>query len=112
MEWEEFCKGVQPLKKCNKINHIPKNTRKPVKRYKLESKLDLHHKTINQSFEEVNNYINQAKEQNIKDITIITGKSGVIKEEFPKWMENNNKVRSSNLNDNKGSFKVKLRKDK
>lgn len=111
-DWERFCKSVVPLQKTNKITHIPKNNRKPVKRYKLDNKLDLHYENLDISFKKVNDYIDTAKEQNIKKVTIITGKSGIIKEEFPKWMENNNKVRSSTLNDNKGSFKIKLSKNK
>lgn len=111
-DWDEFCKKVKPLQKKETIVYHTTKKVKPNKRYYIDRKLDLHNKTIQQAYVEVDNYIEKAKEQSVKNVTIITGRSGPIKEEFPKWMNQNTNVRENNLLKNKGSFSVKMKKDK
>lgn len=111
-DWENFCRGVEPLQKKETIVYQIRKRVIPKKRYYIDKKLDLHNKTIQEAYDEVDDYLDRAKEQSVKNVTIITGKSGPIKEEFPKWMERNNKVRENNLLKNQGSYSVKMKKDK
>lgn len=109
-EWEKFCRGVIPLHKKQIISHIPKNNRKPVKRYHIDKSLDLHNKSVKEAYNAVETYIEKAKEQEVKKVNIITGKSGVIKNEFQNWAELNPNIRLSTMNKNEGSFSIKLAK--
>ena len=106
-EWEQFCCNVKPLHKKDINNYIPKQKINPKKRYYINSSLDLHGNTIQESFEKVNQYVEDFKAQEVKSATIITGKSGKIKEEFLYWAENFNvKI----IPKNEGSFLIKRKK--
>lgn len=103
--WNDFCKDVIPLQKSNIVNYIPTKVKiNPKKKYYIENSLDLHGNSLQKSFEKVNTYIEDFKEQPIKSVLIITGKSGKIKEEFLSWVENSNvKI----IQKNEGSFIIK-----
>lgn len=103
--WNDFCKNVKPLQKSNIVNYIPTKVKlNPKKKYYINNSLDLHGHTLQKSFEKVNNYIEDFKEQPLKSALIITGKSGKIKEEFLQWVKNSNiKI----IPKNEGSFIIK-----
>lgn len=86
----------------------------PLKQHKdtsINFSLDCHGKTVQQSFIEINNFIEDHYFLKTKSITIITGKSGQIHLEFSAWMKDNKFVRYIKLLQNKGSWKVYLRKN-
>ena len=111
-EWDKFCRDVKPLQKKETVVYHTTKKVKPNKRYYIDRKLDLHKKTIHEAYIEVDEYLEKAKEQSVKDVTIITGRSGPIREEFPKWMSQNTNVRDNSILKNQGSFSVKMKKDK
>lgn len=102
-EWDNFCKKVEKIPKCKKINYIPKVKIQPKKRYIMDSILDLHNYTLQESYIKVNEFIETFEQQPIKNVSIITGKSGKIKEEFCEWTKNT-KLKISNINE--GSFRL------
>jgi hypothetical protein len=49
--------------------------------------LDLHGQTVWHAYHMCKTFIQDAYFENVRRITIITGRSGAIREEFPTWME-------------------------
>jgi DNA-nicking Smr family endonuclease len=72
--------------------------------------LDLHGYTIAAAFLAVNAFIERGHADGFKFLTIITGRSGVIAKEFPEWMSRNGLVKQSQLQNNRGSYRVFLSK--
>ena len=60
--------------------YIHKETR--IKKYTI----DFHHLTVEESW----NLFIQTLEKNIKTLIVITGASGILHSEFPKWLDNPN----------------------
>lgn len=77
----------------------------------LTSVFDCHHKSIQEAYVDLKDFIERHYENSSKFITVITGKSGDINREFKTWMEKNKFVRYISQNDNGGSWKVFI-KDK
>lgn len=95
--WNEFCKEVRPLK-CRK-NLITTNKQHiKIKKYNhISQKIDLHGKTLEKAQKDVISYLESVKQNNIKKVTIITGKSGSMLRELPIWIENNSQISSCKL---------------
>jgi dsDNA-specific endonuclease/ATPase MutS2 len=78
----------------------------------LSKKLDLHGLTINDAWIEFNNFICDHYNNKTKTVTIITGKSGKIANEFIDWCENNQYIKSylpmGKDYNNPGSYKITL----
>jgi hypothetical protein len=49
--------------------------------------LDLHGMTVYEAFNRVKSFVQDAYLADVRRVTIITGKSGVIASEFPLWVE-------------------------
>ena len=77
-----------------------------VRDHNFKSRLDLHGLTIMEAYTSVMNHIDRAIENNHKKITVITGKSGKICEEFPEWIKNSKNVKRYELKNNKGSWTI------
>lgn len=81
-----------------------------IKPYRYSKILDLHGKTVHDSYTMVIEFINEALYMNIDNVTIITGRSGQIKREFNHWMERfGNRIKSIKLV-NEGSYLIKIKK--
>lgn len=112
--WEEFIKGVKPL---NKSFYHEYPTRKKIEirhRVRRPNYLDLHGYTLNEAFTELEKFLEEKYYEKIRNIKIITGASGQIRQDFPFWMENS-RIRiyySSYSQINSGSFLIKIRKIK
>lgn len=76
----------------------------------LSSILDCHGLTVQESYEKIISFIDKHYDEKTRKITIITGKSGQIKVEFPLWMSLNKKVRCHTILNNGGSWYVYLNK--
>lgn len=77
---------------------------RPVKR-----ELDLHGLTVQEAHNSVFAFIEQARALKLKTVTVITGKSGVIRKEFPVWMANNEHVRMAHEMNGGGAFEIILK---
>ena len=55
---------------------------------KPEAKLDLHGYTVESAYGQVTGFLNRSKDRGIELVEVVTGKSGLIRYEFPFWMEN------------------------
>lgn len=75
-----------------------------------EDVFDLHGKTTGEGFKATHEAIEWSLRDGLKEITVITGRSGVMRQEFPHWLENHPNVQSITPARCGGSFRVKLRK--
>lgn len=105
-DWSNFIKTVVPLgdpKPCVPVPiDVPEDFVSP-------TNIDLHGMTIAQAFETTAKVIHDAHKTKVKKLTIVTGVSGNIRQEFPEWMKLNILVRGFK-NKNEGSFEVYIMK--
>lgn len=110
-DWLQAINGVQPLEQ----KQTPSMKDKPVYTTPLREVLtyDLHGMTVQQAFDHTIKLVQRAYEYGIPQFTIITGKSGQIRQEFESWIDNpviGKFVRFVRPLPNGGSFYVYLRK--
>ncbi len=95
--WNAVKSTVTPLSSIGRRKRAPKPVVEVVPRT-----LDLHGMTVQQAYEATMEFVNQSDGK----INIITGKSGQINREFPRWLESNGRINS--MNDAGGSFGIVL----
>lgn len=85
---------------------------KVVSRYPsaYDPRLDLHGLKIQEAFEAVQEHLYQGFHNGFKKVTVISGRSGQINQEIPRWLENNSYVRSINSLRGGGAWEVCLKK--
>lgn len=81
-----------------------------VRDHSFRKTIDLHGLILHEAYKRTQEYFDRAYENGEKTVTVITGRSGNIQEEFPHWANNHSKVRRIELKPNKGSWKVWLEK--
>ena len=82
--------------------------RKVVQLMQFDNVLDLHGYTVHDANMIFCQYIDTAKSININHVIIITGKSGIIRQEFPHWIEGNIYITKAKMI-NEGSFSLLLK---
>lgn len=102
--WKLYTNGIIQLH--NKYNSISKKPKpKPVT--EINYTLDLHHYTVNQAYLMFMDFIDEHKRLNTKQVMVITGKSGIIKNEFENWCLGM-KIKKIILRANGGSYYLRL----
>lgn len=86
-----------------------KNTMKEKERKAFNRQIDLHGYTVQDAWHKVNAYIDEAKHLSVKEVLIITGKSGDICKEFPSWMSYRVDVKECRPQNGGGAYTVKIR---
>lgn len=97
--WLHYLRGVKKLKQqevfiAQKSKEPRKNlSNKPTafelpRPSKQKIYLDLHKLTQDQAYEQLKGFILTAYEQGKRELLIITGKSGILKQEVPRWLDN------------------------
>lgn len=110
--WNEFIKGIKPLNK-NIHSYFPQKQKITIRhRTRRPNYLDLHGYTLNEAFEELEKFFEEKYYDKIRNVKIITGASGQIRQDFPHWMDNPKLKRfySSYSQINSGSFLIKIKK--
>lgn len=74
-----------------------------------DPRMDLHGVTVHEAFALVQEHVYQGYQQGYKRLTIITGRSGQINQELPRWLERNPRVRSVTQMPNGGSWEVLIK---
>ena len=98
--WKAVTDTVTPLGHpgCRKRPKACAPTQQP-------SKLDLHGMTVQGAYDASVMFLENATS---KTVEIVTGRSGQIRQEFERWLENHPKVKSiTTVND--GAFRIRLR---
>ena len=95
--WEAYTKTVQPLSKVSKFKIIGQKFSfhfgfKRKEKAFVPEILDLHGFTLEEAYSLFLRFLNYHIQQKTKKIIVITGKGkdgkGLLKAEFPKWVEN------------------------
>lgn len=72
-------------------------------------RLDLHGYTVQGAYEATRSFIEQARYDRLRRVTVITGRSGQIRREFPHWMRTNSDVARFIETRGGGGFHMMLR---
>lgn len=72
-------------------------------------RLDLHGYTVQAAYEATEAFIERARYSRLRRVTVITGRSGQIRREFPHWMMKNEYVSSIEQINGGGGFFIILK---
>jgi DNA-nicking Smr family endonuclease len=109
--WDQVTKDVIPLdnrpeKPCENLARLRVAEPRSVP---FSPRMDLHGATIHDAFGRVQEHIYQGSQNGYKRLIIITGRSGQINQELPRWLEKNALVRSVKQLSNGGSWEVTIK---
>jgi DNA-nicking Smr family endonuclease len=108
--WAQYARGVTPLRgkaspppATRPVPHAPlraaaahtdvatpdRRTLENLKRGRMrpEARLDLHGMTREEAFAELSNFVARSQTRGVRVALVITGRSGVLRQEVPRWME-------------------------
>lgn len=109
--WDSVTKGITPLGQAPVspaegqglvFAAAPRNM-------DYDPRMDLHGVTVHEAFGLVQEHIYQGAQNGYKRLMIITGRSGQINQELPRWLERNTRVRSVTQMPNGGSWEVLIK---
>jgi DNA-nicking Smr family endonuclease len=104
--WLEFTKTVTPLGQPKASQPSVPNV---IKQKTLTNKLDLHGLTVNEAYITTMDFVKNAQ-YIYSSVIVITGMSGIIFKEFPKWFEKHSLVRKIEHLNNCGKFRIYFKK--
>ena len=93
-----------------KVTFVPVVPYTPTKIKIIDNTLDLHGLSVHEAYIKTKSFIEESIKDKIYTVTIITGRSGQIKEEFLLWTFLCNNVINCTLLQNKGSYRLCLKK--
>lgn len=99
-----------PCKLTPRVNPILKSIHSSINRKNSVKILDCHGMYIHEAYLRTKEFINYHFDIKSKTVIIITGRSGTINEEFPSWFKHSSLIKKIELLENKGSWKVWLKK--
>ena len=68
--------------------------------------LDLHGMFVHDAYKRVESFLRESSTKKIKYVTIITGRSGQIRQEFPTWVSMSPYVKRTTVMNGGGAFKI------
>jgi len=109
--WKAVTKDVTPLGKApvRASEGLPVTTIPAPRDQGYDPRLDLHGVTVHKAFGLVQEHIYQGAQRGYKRLLVITGRSGQINQELPRWLEQNTTVRSIKQLSNGGSWEVLIK---
>lgn len=105
--WTRAVADVTRLSYNRQCNDLPRRKRF-VRDEPDPRRIDLHGLTVHDAHQETRRFLDDSRARGIRDVTIITGRSGGIRDEFERWMESSGVRRVEPLR-NGGSYRVRLR---
>jgi DNA-nicking Smr family endonuclease len=76
-----------------------------ITRHVFSRTIDLHGMTVNEAHTTTRDYLKEASQRGEKSVMIITGRSGIIRREFPSWLQFSHIRNFEELNGG-GAFKI------
>ena len=73
-------------------------------------RVDLHGATVHDAYAIVREHVYQGVQNGYSKLLVITGRSGQINQELPRWLENHPSVRSIKQMSNGGSWEIVLKR--
>jgi DNA-nicking Smr family endonuclease len=111
--WSQLTKDVTPLAKGS-VSPIQGIVRLPAAhalRIEFSPCVDLHGVTIHEAYQVVKDHINEGIQNGYRHLTVITGKSGQINLELPKWLNSDSRIRSIAPKNGGGAWNIWLKKN-
>ena len=105
--WEQTITDVTRIP-CNRQRPDPPKRKRFYRDDPDPRRIDLHGLTVNDAHKTTGRFLDDSRARGLRDVTIITGRSGAIRDEFERWMENSGVRRVEPLR-NGGSYRVRLR---
>lgn len=105
--WARAITDVIPLSCNRQRKELPKRKRF-IRDDPEPRRIDLHGLTVHDAHRETRRFLDDSRARGIRDVTIITGRSGGIRDEFERWMDAAGVRRVEPLR-NGGSYRVRLR---
>jgi hypothetical protein len=104
--WEKFTAGVTPLTRSTAIAaYHPTPHIKPLKLAPGTPTLDLHGYSLAEAHQLLRDHVSQWRER-LKWVTVITGKSGPMKEQVPLWAQAISGVKSVEPLNGGGAYRL------
>lgn len=104
--WARVCATVNRLGSPRSPRPRPRFYEAPV-----ASCIDLHGITVDEAYHRTMEYLNEsAPAAGLREVTVITGKSGVIRKEFPYWLERCSNIIVWQQQNDGGAFSIRLKK--
>lgn len=107
--WEAFTRNIRPLARDQVANNPP-NVFVCVSRDSFSYTLDLHGLSLHDAHARFTSFIWDAYDRGARYVTVITGRSGQIRVEFPEWAAKDRLIRYIEPLPNGGSFRVYVKK--
>lgn len=109
--WGRATQDVTPLGKApvRAAEGLPRVRVSEPRTMEYDPRLDLHGVTVHEAFGKVQEHIYQGVQNAYRKVMIITGRSGQINQEMPRWLEKNPRVRSVKQMPNGGSWEVAIK---
>lgn len=104
--WLSYVMGVQPMACARvkpdqnvfvKVQPKPQTRQNPI--------LDLHGMTLSQAHAATQNHVTLMRHR-FSYVTVITGKSGILRDQLPHWVQVWSDVRSCELDKSGGAYKI------
>lgn len=110
--WAQITKEVTPLGESpvEASQSLPRVRVPRPHAVAFDACMDLHGETIHTAFGLVKNHVEQGWNEGHRKLLVITGRSGQINVELPKWLEGNPHVRSVNQRNGGGAWEICLKK--
>ena len=109
--WQNITKSVKPLDSSSEFKFEQPSLTVDVNPVSSSPVLDLHGLTVHDAYQQSMNHISMAKSKGWRYVTIITGLSGQINIEFPRWFSNHPMVRSIEHKRGGGAWEIWLKKN-
>lgn len=105
--WQAVTADVRPLERARAISPPAKRQPLPQPRQRASGRpLDLHGYTVAEAYDRLRAHLEQTERR----LIVVTGRSGLIRQEFAAWLERDQRiVRVEELNGG-GAFRLHLRK--
>lgn len=106
--WQKFVERVTPLGAPRRPAPL---SALPLALPALPSEIDLHGLPVHDAYRVTLAFLVRAKDVH-REVTVITGRSGSIRREFPHWVERRAEVRRCEPLNGGGAFRLHLRRSK
>ncbi len=106
--WKAYTRGVTPIKR--RAIEPPGKAPRPVVLPRGDRYLDLHGMTLNEAWQAVKDHVLDTALDGRKKTLVVTGFSGAIRREFPRWLEAMPRVREATPTHGDGAFVLRLHK--
>jgi DNA-nicking Smr family endonuclease len=105
--WEAVTADVKPLSRLPALTPPAKRQCPPEPRLRAPGRhLDLHGYTVAEAYDRLRAHLEQTERR----LTVVTGRSGVIRREFAAWLERDHRILQIEELNGGGAFRLHLRK--